>query len=665
MTCFFLEGCTGGRAMEFLNDVLSPLIPDEGIPSLSSILEGTHQYTFDSKRSDLLSPQVLASFTDYEIRSKLVDIENELGWLFVCTDVWGNGNVFEMLNTRNSFMLCPERIESIEDYDSVIKHMAKKKMIILRLFQIISLKYEDTDEVTELKSRALDAFTAYSDMTTGHLRFVQALLSTSNPSEIPDQSENPEYTFSFPDHFGKSLANTTQVFVWNLWGELVRAGLRRVGDDCYEEIKVNGHRTHAWRRCKTIKEFIFDYGSKSYNSQQWKRMTSSTGCAKHAENLLKSSSDHEFPEVHPDRNYISFRNGIYHLRSDTFYVYGEGALELDANIVSMNFIDNDFNVDFGDREAVDILTPDVDLIFTTQGYDEDTLQWAYAMLGRLLYDVGELDNWQVGVFIKGIAGSGKSTIATLMKSIFPKRMVGTLSSNIEEKFGLSSLHDKFIYVCSEVKKNFALDQGDWQSMISGEEVSVPIKGETAKSIVWRTPGLLCGNELPGWIDAAGSVVRRLVMFEFSKKVKAGNRDPNLIDKMKREIGSFIAKINKSYLKAVSEHGKKAIWTPGVLSKQLHEYHLELKSEVDNLTAFIESEHVKLDSECSVKHDEFQKRYALFVQDLGGRQTSKKNTHYKSVLKEHGCHIVRKETTNSDGKKIREELLEGLCFVNES
>ena len=66
----------------------------------------------------------------------------------------------------------------------------------------------------------------------------------------------------------------------------------------------------------------------------------------------------------------------------------------------------------------------------------------YALLGRLLYEVGQRDNWQVLLFVKGMAGSGKSTIAKLIRNCYPSHLVGTLGSKMEETFGLSAIADK-------------------------------------------------------------------------------------------------------------------------------------------------------------------------------------------------------------------------------
>jgi hypothetical protein len=50
--------------------------------------------------------------------------------------------------------------------------------------------------------------------------------------------------------------------------------------------------------------------------------------------------------------------------------------------------------------------------------------------------------------------------------------VGTLSNNIERKFGLSALADKLLFIGPEIKADIQLEQAEFQSIVSGETVQV-------------------------------------------------------------------------------------------------------------------------------------------------------------------------------------------------
>jgi hypothetical protein len=151
-----------------------------------------------------------------------------------------------------------------------------------------------------------------------------------------------------------------------------------------------------------------------------------------------------------------------------------------------------------------------------------------------------------------------STILTkIVKQIYEPCDVGVLSNNIEKKFGLSALAEKFMFVGPEIKGNLALEQSEFQSLISGEDIQVAEKHKIAKSIVWTVPGMLAGNEVPSYTDNAGSVSRRLMVFKFDQKVSSG--DTRLGSKLIKEITYIIQACNRGYQEAVNTHGDKDVW----------------------------------------------------------------------------------------------------------
>lgn len=99
-------------------------------------------------------------------------------------------------------------------------------------------------------------------------------------------------------------------------------------------------------------------------------------------------------------------------------------------------------MDFVDYERVpnfswwDIPTPTLSTIFNDQDIPIDAQKVAFAMIGRLLYDTGEMDKWEVILWILGRAGTGKSTLCKIAQLFYQQDDVAILSNNIEEQFGL-------------------------------------------------------------------------------------------------------------------------------------------------------------------------------------------------------------------------------------
>jgi hypothetical protein len=350
-------------------------------------------------------------------------------------------------------------------------------------------------------------------------------------------------------------------------------GYRRYGGGVYEQIYVEKEDgtaipTHAWRQCyDTFVAFIYDNVARSVHFEQWKNLTLGD-CASNVDKYLKhSTTDVDFPWLKPNRTITSWRNGIYFADDRRFVRYNdEQSMQyLTSEVVACKYFDLDFyNVE--PVNAADdpewwysqLPTPHFESILDYQNLPEHAKKMLYVMIGRLIYPVGEHDDFQVALFLKGVAGTGKSTIIELVAQFFEACDVGALSSEVETKFGLAPLVDKFLCVCPEVKENFKLSQADLQTMIAGERMSISKKYKDAATVPrWRVPLFLGGNELANWEDAAGSMARRLVFVQFDRVVE--DVDGSLKTKLRDELGVFLRKCNEAYRSFTDLYGDRSIW----------------------------------------------------------------------------------------------------------
>jgi hypothetical protein len=264
----------------------------------------------------------------------------------------------------------------------------------------------------------------------------------------------------------------------------------------------------------------------------------------------------------------SFNNGIFVGRdwntetcryASKFYAYESKDYQtLPANIVAAKYFDKDFESYETTENWWDIPTPHFQSIMNYQKFPEEVCRWMYVMGGKLCFDVGDMDSWQIIPFLKGIARSGKSTLITkVFKKFYESEDVRTLSNNIERKFGLSSIYDGFMFIAPEVKGDLCLEQAEFQSLVSGEDVSVARKYENAKSVEWKAPGILGGNEIPNWKDNSGSVLRRILPWNFSKQVMEA--DPHLDQKLDQELPIILQKCVRGYLDYAQKYSDQDIW----------------------------------------------------------------------------------------------------------
>lgn len=392
-----------------------------------------------------------------------------------------------------------------------------------------------------------------------------------------------------------------QRLLFALYDETYKRNYRKYKGQCCEQVRtVENFYTKAWKPIMTIPEFVYSVAQKETRFDMWLNMTSRSNNAREAIKHLTDSKDIQFPEIKKKRHVWSFKNGIFFgkwldpekgVYTSKFFSYTSDEYKSlhDPTIVSAKYFDKQFD-DFTHIENwYDIPTPNFQSVMDYQKFDEDVCKWMYVMGGRLCFEVGDMDGWQVIPFLKGIARSGKSTLITkVFKKFYESEDVRTLSNNIERKFGLSGICDGFMFIAPEVKGDLCLEQAEFQSLVSGEDVSVAQKYEKPKSVEWKTPGILGGNEIPNWKDNSGSVLRRLLTWNFGKQVK--DADPKLDDKLDAEIPIILLKCVRAYLDYSQKYSGVDIWN--CVPKYFKLIQTQVAMVTNTLQNFLASEKVK-------------------------------------------------------------------------
>ena len=305
-----------------------------------------------------------------------------------------------------------------------------------------------------------------------------------------------------------------------------------------------------------------------------------------------------------------------------------------------------------------ISLPEIELLFDTQFLEQDTQAWVLIFLARLFYPVKFLDKWEVILFIEGVAGSGKSTLAKLIRYCFPPELLTTLSANMEQKFGLSGVYKGLICICSEVREDFGLDQGDWQAAASGEEVQIAVKNKTPFQHKWNTPMFLLGNVQPKYADTQGSVARRMLLIKFNKKVSSS--DPHLFDKVVSNIDLFLRKANVLYHEAVRLHGHRDVWDVryNMLPKQIMDFHKEQMIATNSLLAFLESGLFTFGTLSFMDFNHFKEMYYDFCKSNNQPKPRWTTSHYQLDFDEKGLSIGTEEKIIA-GQKVNTKWLYGI------
>jgi hypothetical protein len=385
-----------------------------------------------------------------------------------------------------------------------------------------------------------------------------------------------------------------------LLNETYKQKYRKYKDQCCKQIiTVDGYHTKAWKQVMNIEEFVYSFVQKETEYNIWKHLTARGSNASESIKFLQNSKDIQFPEIKKNRHVWSYNNGLFVGKEwctkkgqyiSRFYPYDSHEFQcLDPTIASSKYFDKNFNPYHHLENWWDIPTPQFQNILNYQQFDEEVSKWMYVMGGKLCYDVCEIDKWQIIPFLKGIAKSGKSTIITkVFKKFYDSEDVRTLSNNVERKFGLSSIHDGFMFIAPEVKGDLCLEQAEFQSLVSGEDISLACKYKKAQSIEWKAPGILAGNEVPNWKDNSGSVLRRILPWNFGKQVMEA--DPYLDEKLDKELPAIHLKCIRAYLEYAQKYSEVDIWN--IVPKYFKTIQTQVAMVTNSLQNFLASERVR-------------------------------------------------------------------------
>ena len=405
-----------------------------------------------------------------------------------------------------------------------------------------------------------------------------------------------------------------QKLIFQMLNHLENNQYRRVDDMCYEEIVVNGYGTHAWKSKCTLIDMVNKQCNMIDNYGNWTLLTTAKEMDKQIVDHLTRTQDPRFPSLIKDRNVFSFRNGIYFSviskakgissteeYKDLFVKYdSEEYKKLDKHIVACKYFDMDF------RECEESTTA-LDSIYEYQKLDKDVILINKMLLGRMLYNVGDMDNWQVIPFLLGAGGTGKSTINNIVRMFYEHEDVGIMGNNYQKTFGLADIYDKFAFIAPEIKRDWGIDQAEFQEIVSGGKINVNIKHKSSVRVEWTAPGMLGGNENPGFVDNASSIQRRVIVTRFDHKVVDG--DPQLPKKLEQEMDVILKECNRAYLKYAKNYHNKDIWS--VLPDYFLETQKLMAAASNALYAYLDSDLLVFDNSLYIPMDEFFKRFNLF------------------------------------------------------
>jgi hypothetical protein len=237
------------------------------------------------------------------------------------------------------------------------------------------------------------------------------------------------------------------------------------------------------------------------------------------------------PDLWRDHDLLSFSNGVLRLSTNEFVPYTDPLLPDAAGRHPLQGRVARHHVPAAYTGSED--TPRLDALLASSRVDAATAEFLCALLGRALFPVGHLDDWQVLVCLLG--SEPAAGLREVLTSLFAPRDVGTVGLT---EYGphapgrarrpqlLTSLHDMHnrrlvVGMARPARLSRALPPAALQRVTSGETGPLPLMraAVAAPLVMWKAPLVLAVEAPP---DYAGAEARRVVTFCFNAPQVADN-----------------------------------------------------------------------------------------------------------------------------------------------
>jgi len=395
--------------------------------------------------------------------------------------------------------------------------------------------------------------------------------------------------------------------------------------------------TKAFMRSQmTVETFVPTMFGSMMNTALFSSIMATPGVVKSASSFIEVHRDkHYLPELAPVRGTWSFRDGIYDGNTGMFYSYDDEECPITC---TMKYIDQsvgglfqyktqverpamydryrlpihdvqydrDLSFDIGNPNSLDeeymtslpsflnIRTPLLDQIthlqfFKNMRTEESVKSYMFflAMLGRMFFKPTS-DGFQIIPFLIGAGGTGKSVILSVLRSAFELDLIGDIGPNIEATFGLQSLFEKHLIICSEISKERGLDFATFKQMVANDMVTVNRKNHGTVTVErWDIPMIWSMNELPRYRSDAGALERRIAAFSFHNK--PAKTDTNLEKNILNELANIIVKLCEArawLYREMITNAKTSV--QDIMPSQVYQFTNEMMTKLDQCIQFLRS-----------------------------------------------------------------------------
>ncbi len=396
----------------------------------------------------------------------------------------------------------------------------------------------------------------------------------------------------------------------------------------YKPQKEILHSFQTYLQCSDYKHFYECIKSNTYAKSPMR----------YIKHYIEEVDDIHYPFLETNKSYVGFLDGVFNIITQTF----TEKHDVDSSILVRKL----HNVEYKEMITKETSTWDKVLDYQLEG--QDMKLWFMGMIGRLMFPVGKLDNWELIFTLRGHAGSGKSTVMNVIREFFDKQNISYISTSASSDFALEGLNKEVLMSNDLTSQLFTkIDAEVFNSMVSGEQVMINRKNKKQIDLKWETPQAYAYNKTFAVKDKGGSVNRRICEFHWNNVLE--KTDTTLEKKLKSEVPSIFLKCIKAYHILIQEIGTNNFWD---ITKERVPVLCEIRDEnaggTDNLACFLNEGRdtnrfwvEKLDGEITPL-EKFKKAYSNYVRFKHGTTADKFDDNCDAaLLKKRGFKIEKK------------------------
>jgi len=407
------------------------------------------------------------------------------------------------------------------------------------------------------------------------------------------------------------------------------------------------HGTSYYRKYCEVKNFMSELQSSGDQKEMFDLYWGKANIRSSVENCLEHSKDSNLVDYRVMPGVVSFKSHLYYGPEDKWWYHWDH--KKPNNYHSICYIDDELDtreiknsiMELAHHPKTGELNPLVSL-FRTQKYTDEEIEAVAGILGRNLQKF-KPDNRELFVFLKGVAGTGKSSLIELISSFFDSFLIANLSNKQEETFGLQGFEEKSLIVASDLTASSTMDSGDILNMISGDLMTIRIKNKPQEFTRLSAHFLGAGNGVPAkWNDVGGNFRRRVFPIDF--KELPSPPDPAFKPKLLQSGGTSYRFLNCGFLRLLREVQGGDIWTH--LPPRFLKNRDEFLAESSALRAFFyemeSNKFLQYNSEYYWKYEDFESRfkaYALHKNFQMWREECKQDR-IAPIFGEHKCKIIQ-------------------------